>query len=87
MRPLIFPVHGAPSTPPAQIEDGSSLSLGNPTREDVAEQHGAIRECWHLRDAHIKSQPWKPFFNSRKVAHNAYLKSERAEQKVTRLNP
>ncbi len=79
-----------PCTPPAspvQVENESSFSHGDSTytSEAVDSDRADVARA-RMRDAHIKSQPWKNFFDSRKTAYDSYLQTETPQQKMTRLN-
>ena len=66
---------------PIQLPGGST-----PTREVVVASHGTFVERSRMRAAYIKTEPWKAFFDSRKTAHDVYLKTETAAQRMARLN-
>ncbi len=79
-----------PCTPPAlpvQVENESSFSHGDSTytSEAVDLDRADMAHAW-MRDAHIKSQPWKIFFDSQKTAYDSYLQTETPQQKMTWLN-
>jgi len=75
-----------PSPPPRpssiQAEDESSLLQ----EDEVVNSQRADVELARMRNTHIKSKPWKNFFNLRATAHNSYLQTETPQQKTTRLN-